>query len=696
MKLHVDNEQVFGSSIDGAVDFTVKQSAKAFVILSKNIYKYPERAIIREYSCNATDAHKDAGTLDTPFEVHLPTSIEPYFHVRDFGTGIPSKKELETLMTVYFESTKDQTNDFIGSFGLGAKSGYSYTDTFNITNYYNGRAYGFTAFVMNGEPKIIQTFDEETDEHNGLKISIPVNTRDIETWLREARYVLRHFKDHRPTINAVEIEYFPEFKDYTVGQYGDMAGVYAIMGKIQYPIPREFYEGTWVETRLNYMQGVYINFELGDLDLMPSREEVHLSEETKNNIKARLQEIEDMMIDAEKKKIAEMKTPRQLSTYMYGLTDNQTKIIKGLGAIGKWENPYETYKEFMDGISGDPECISGSVYKLYEISPTRSKLRPNAANSINRLGRFIGINVESLTVVLDDGNKSKTRLETLRGLYHKLGYGHRIMVFNAKDLAQMQTFEYVCRWFDESEINIIRVSEADDIRALATKKEEPEKQQYTRSSYKLPNVYIHRKDENGWTTERHDYKAKEIRALKGLFYYRYGDEYYSKEKHTIHSVNDLHELLDQAGVTEYTVVRTTTEKYLNHDNLECAFDYARKKLADIAKKAKPNQLGYDDAQGVISMLYRDDLLEKYVPAFLDKMCGRWYDKEKTKVLKANRWMLEQDERRELDEKFKVAHTRIKEACKKFEENHPLLTYFAKNCAYRLQDDYAADFIKLMK
>lgn len=109
MKMHIDNEEVFGSDLSGAVDFSLKASSKAFMVLSKNTYQYCERACVREYSCNATDTHKEAGTLDRPFDIHLPTAIEPYFSVRDYGTGIPSKKELEQLFTLNQQKTRLMT-----------------------------------------------------------------------------------------------------------------------------------------------------------------------------------------------------------------------------------------------------------------------------------------------------------------------------------------------------------------------------------------------------------------------------------------------------------------------------------------------------------------------------------------------------------------------------------------------------------
>ena len=66
-------------------DFKIKNSAAAFAVLSSSIYSNKIRAIIRELSCNAYDSHVAAGKADIPFHIHLPSTFECYFSIRDFG-----------------------------------------------------------------------------------------------------------------------------------------------------------------------------------------------------------------------------------------------------------------------------------------------------------------------------------------------------------------------------------------------------------------------------------------------------------------------------------------------------------------------------------------------------------------------------------------------------------------------------------
>jgi len=104
------------SNVGEVGNFKIKASAKAFSILSSGLYANKIRAIIRELSCNAVDSHVAAGRTDTPFDVHLPNDLEPWFSIRDYGTGL-SHEQVSSIYTTYFESTKTESNDYIGALG---------------------------------------------------------------------------------------------------------------------------------------------------------------------------------------------------------------------------------------------------------------------------------------------------------------------------------------------------------------------------------------------------------------------------------------------------------------------------------------------------------------------------------------------------------------------------------------------------
>src|SRR3990167_10349443 len=122
MKLAQAEQHVRGShGITESKLFEIRINAHAFKMLSSGIYSDKITAILREIGCNAADAHIEAGIANKPFEVKIPNRIDPQFYIRDFGSGL-SHDNVMTLYTTYFASTKQDSNDVTGGFGLGSKS----------------------------------------------------------------------------------------------------------------------------------------------------------------------------------------------------------------------------------------------------------------------------------------------------------------------------------------------------------------------------------------------------------------------------------------------------------------------------------------------------------------------------------------------------------------------------------------------
>jgi len=146
MKLNSATKEVTRTGLADQGSFKIKASGKAFQILSDGLYSDKVLAIVRELSTNAWDAHVAAGTETTSFAIHLPNSLEPHFSIRDFGTGL-SHEDVMVLYTTYFDSTKDDSNLFVGALGLGSKSPFSYAESFTVTSFFNGEKRAYAAFV---------------------------------------------------------------------------------------------------------------------------------------------------------------------------------------------------------------------------------------------------------------------------------------------------------------------------------------------------------------------------------------------------------------------------------------------------------------------------------------------------------------------------------------------------------------------
>lgn len=61
-------------------------------LLRNKLYRDPIRACVREYLCNARDAHREAGTPDLPVKVILPTELARQIEIKDEGPGISPRR----------------------------------------------------------------------------------------------------------------------------------------------------------------------------------------------------------------------------------------------------------------------------------------------------------------------------------------------------------------------------------------------------------------------------------------------------------------------------------------------------------------------------------------------------------------------------------------------------------------------------
>lgn len=167
-QVNADNQTPFQENT-----FQINASSHAFKILSDSLYKNKELAVLRELSCNALDAHVAAGISDVPIKITLPCELDPILLVEDKGEGM-SKTKLEKLYTTYFESTKRDSDDDIGGFGLGSKSPFAVTDNFTVTSTTpEGESTTILSYLDNGIPKVMVTsHDENSDLPQGTTVQV--------------------------------------------------------------------------------------------------------------------------------------------------------------------------------------------------------------------------------------------------------------------------------------------------------------------------------------------------------------------------------------------------------------------------------------------------------------------------------------------------------------------------------------------
>lgn len=299
MKLNTTpDNQVELSGIVAVSEFKIRNSAKAFNILSSGLYSNKIRAILREIGCNAVDSHVAAGRGDVPFDLHLPTQLAPYFSIRDYGTGL-SHDQVVNIYTTYFESTKTESNDFIGALGLGSKSPFSYTDNFTVTAIKDGIKGVYSAFINEvGVPSVALMTSSQTDEPNGVEVQFGVEKeQDIYNFKKEATTVYRYFKV-KPnltgaTVDMAGVEYVDAIElPGAAVRKGERGTARAVMGNIAYPIELESQEREITEV---LMSPIDMFFDIGDVDFQASREGLSYDKATVAAILARVEEIRSVL-----------------------------------------------------------------------------------------------------------------------------------------------------------------------------------------------------------------------------------------------------------------------------------------------------------------------------------------------------------------------------------------------------------------
>jgi hypothetical protein len=282
------------SNVGEVGEFRIRNSAKAFSILSSGLYANKIRAIIRELSCNAVDSHAAAGHADRPFDVHLPNILEPWFSIHDYGVGL-SHEQIINIYTTYFESTKTLSNEFIGALGLGSKSPFSYTENFTVTSVKDGVKGIYTAFINDqGVPSIALMMSEDTTEPNGVEVKFAVEKQqDFRNFGQEAAQVYSWFR-HQPVISGQQV-YIPKLeyqdRDIIPGVHLRKEGYnnVAVMGNIAYPIDVPSLSDLGPVAPLLNCGGLVMEFAIGELDFQASREGLSYIPATVAAIRSRLE-----------------------------------------------------------------------------------------------------------------------------------------------------------------------------------------------------------------------------------------------------------------------------------------------------------------------------------------------------------------------------------------------------------------------
>lgn len=294
----IKNEQIENDSVGNFTKIVSRIENKnlglALKMVSSSLYSNPIGSFIRELTSNAVDAHTMANNPD-PVLVRL-FELRPdewYLEIIDKGVGMSAKFFDENFMS-WFESEKRTTDDTIGGWGLGSKSGLAYTDSYEICTIKDGVKNTFLLYnddIPSAEP----LSSIETDEPNGTRVLIPIESKDLLKVSTELKNQLAYFKgvyvvdEYRYYNNDFKLN---EYEDFILSSEPFAYNMHIVLGQVTYPID-------WVKLEISPIRiPVALKFNVGELPVTLSRESIdYKSDEVINTIKDRVKKVEEYIVN---------------------------------------------------------------------------------------------------------------------------------------------------------------------------------------------------------------------------------------------------------------------------------------------------------------------------------------------------------------------------------------------------------------
>lgn len=364
------------------------EAARRLMNLLTDQYSNPELAVLREYSTNARDSHIEAG-IDKPIEVELPQALRPTLVIRDFGVGL-SAEDIRKVYSLYGASTKLHSNDYNGMLGIGSKAALTYTNQFSVKGVKDGvKTIVSVSRDEEGGGTMTILSEQETDEPNGVEVTVPVSTDN--NFSKLAQFLFAFWPDGSVLVDGKEPNKIWDKKDscilsddFIIYNNYDFYNPYhleqdtqdfIVQGGVPYPVnfDKEVPIVAWVPN--------------GTVDFVPSREELQYSHHTNESIEKIKTEFDELV-----KKIIQDKTKEAKTKWEFCASIRQ--LITDMG----W-----SFSDFSFQGENPPKLMTAKKHEDSSHSSTPGIIIANKA-SYSR-GRYKPYSEQSYTSFLD-GHRS--------------------------------------------------------------------------------------------------------------------------------------------------------------------------------------------------------------------------------------------------------------------------------------------------
>lgn len=441
-----NNKQVVQSHDFEQVNCTIDAEDMRYVAsLLRNNYSNPTLAVVREISANALDANMEASAT-RPIEIKLPTKMNSTFSVRDFGGGL-SQDEIFGLYSKYGKSTKRQSNNYIGAFGIGKFAPLSYGESFTCVSYKDGWKISYSIFVNeDDDTKIVKLHDEPSNEPSGLCIEVAVAEGDEDSFKETTQNFFKFFSEKdMPKFLGVEDGFIqtPEYSlkgnDYSwffLEEKNDNRYYYnnynakLIMGRVSYPLSNEsinfekYFKDNASRSNAETLvrsDNFCLRMPLGSVKLHHSREALEYNKSTQKVICAHLHKVLGEIQEIAKEKLADSEdlwdAKRNYAKVMNSLPYNMRNVFEnsfewnGIKITSpSFDRDYQLQDDLIITHSWkEKDSDSRNGFKIRSTKTNRADCQDNYLFLIQDLESSHGNNLRVRTLMNED--------ESLEGVY---------------------------------------------------------------------------------------------------------------------------------------------------------------------------------------------------------------------------------------------------------------------------------------
>lgn len=329
MKLNEKDVDIESTETLESIDFSIDMSSLGVLMkgFSDNLYSNKIGSVVREIASNCFDAHAEINNPE-PVVIDLRRTADTYeIAFIDYGPGL-SPERIREVYSRYFSSTKRGSNSEIGGFGIGAKSPFSYTDSFLVKTWVDGVEYHYIMHRGVTVPEIKLIFQKETDRKNGTEVCIPVKNQDVDKFRSELKSQLKYFDN---------IDYQGECRidnDYSIVRYGPLilreevklsdGALEVCIGKVKYPLDLSQIPYPHKTKMQEIKDSVALHFDIGEISVTMTRESIEYNESTIETIVNKFEQAQAFVTAKYKESLVQGSI--NLSSFIVAVQDNSPRI----------------------------------------------------------------------------------------------------------------------------------------------------------------------------------------------------------------------------------------------------------------------------------------------------------------------------------------------------------------------------------